>query len=93
MMLKKWDGEKIVYYLDNKKTKGVIISKSRFYEGEIENEEIAKLLALFDEIKNWQEPTKKGRFTYDDKAFVESLKKQFADKGQLSEKQLGSYVC
>lgn len=36
-IVKKWDGNKIVHYLDKEGSKGVIISKSRFYEGEIED--------------------------------------------------------
>ena len=39
-LIKKWNGNKIVYYIDDSNSKGIIISKSRFYEGEIEDDEI-----------------------------------------------------
>ena len=55
-----------------------------------QNKEIASLLSVFDEITEWNEPVKKGRFTYDDKAFAESLKTQFAEKGILSDRQLAA---
>ena len=55
-----------------------------------QNKEIANLLSVFDEITEWNEPVKKGRFTYDDKAFAESLKTQFAEKGMLSDRQLAA---
>lgn len=59
-------------------------------ENAAQNKEIADLLSLFDEVKEWNEPVKKGRFTYDDKAFAESLKTQFAEKGALSDRQLAA---
>ncbi|MCM8536845.1 MAG: type I DNA topoisomerase [Lentisphaeraceae bacterium] len=59
-------------------------------ENEEMNKEISAILALFDEVTEWNEPTKKGRFTYDDKEFATSLKTQFADKGALSERQIAA---
>lgn len=44
-------------------------------------------LAFLATVKNWAEPVKRGRFTYDDKSFCESLAKQFASGKTLSEKQ------
>ena len=59
-------------------------------ENAAQNKEIADLLSMFDEVTEWNEPVKKGRFTYDDKAFAESLKTQFAEKGALSDRQLAA---
>lgn len=59
-------------------------------ENEEMNKEISALLALFEEVTEWNEPVKKGRFTYDDKEFANSLKTQFADKGALSERQIAA---
>ena len=55
-----------------------------------QNKEITALLALFEEVKEWNEPTKRGRFTYDDKEFAASIKRQFAEKGNLSDRQLAA---
>lgn len=54
------------------------------------NEETAKLLALFDQVKEWAEPTKRGKRVYDDKEFVESITSQFKSKGQLSDRQVAA---
>ena len=59
-------------------------------ENAAQNKEISALLAVFDDITEWNEPVKKGRFTYDDKAFADSLKTQFAEKGALSERQVAA---
>ena len=59
-------------------------------ENAAQNKEISALLTVFDEITEWNEPVKKGRFTYDDKAFAESLKTQFAEKGALSDRQVAA---
>jgi DNA topoisomerase-1 len=48
----------------------------------------ANVLALFDAVSEWQPPQKRGRRTYDDREFVESLTTQFANKGALSPRQL-----
>jgi len=53
----------------------------------------AKTEALFKALENvtaWAEPVKRGRFTYDDKAFYQSLSKQFHGGRQLSDKQLSA---
>ncbi len=42
------------------------------------------------EVKQWDPPTEKGKRTFDDKAFYESLAKQFAQRGRLSPKQVGA---
>ncbi|MPM88544.1 hypothetical protein SDC9_135648 [bioreactor metagenome] len=46
----------------------------------------AGLFAAFDHV-TFEPPTKRGRFTYDDKKFVQSLKRQALDGKALSEKQ------
>lgn len=50
----------------------------------------SKLLALLDDIKTWREPTKRGKRTWDDKEFAESLRSQYGTKKQLSPRQLAA---
>ena len=45
------------------------------------------LLAALSEIKEWREPTKRGKRVFDDQAFVQSVSGQFARKGALSDRQ------
>ena len=52
--------------------------------------EIAGLLAHFENFKDWNEPTKKGKRIFDDKAFYLSLKDQFEKKNSLSYKQVAA---
>ncbi len=53
-----------------------------------ENEaEAAELLALFATVKTWKDPVKRGRTTYDDKAFFDSLSEQLQTRHYLSERQ------
>ena len=47
----------------------------------------AGLLAQLAQVKTWAPAEKRGRFTFDDKKFYQSLAKQFNEKKQLSEKQ------
>ena len=54
------------------------------------NKDTAKLIALFDQVKEWAEPTKRGKRVYDDKEFVESIASQFKSKGQLSDRQVAA---
>ena len=60
-------------------------------QSEADLERLKKVIGLADEIKEWAEPTKRGRFTYDDKKFVESITGQFADRSSLSEKQVAAF--
>ncbi len=53
-------------------------------------ERLKKTLAMADEIEKFNEPTKRGRRTYDDKEFVESLKRQLNEKGSLSDRQIAA---
>ena len=57
---------------------------------EKQSEEIRKLLALTQDIKEWSTPSQKGTRKFDEKAFVESLSNQFKQKGGLTNRQLYS---
>jgi DNA topoisomerase-1 len=48
------------------------------------------LLEALAEIKEWREPTKRGKRVFDDQSFVKSVSDQFARKGALSERQRGA---
>ena len=50
--------------------------------------DVAALLEQLGEVKEWAAPEKKGRFTFDDKKFFQSLNKQYSEKKSLSDKQL-----
>ncbi len=51
------------------------------------------VFALLDEVKEWTPPKKAGNRVYDDKGFVESVKKQMADgKKPMSARQLESLI-
>ena len=49
---------------------------------------IPELLNLMSGVTQWRPASKKGRKVYDDKAFVESLKEQYARRHSLSPRQL-----
>lgn len=52
------------------------------------NEAVKTFIELFPENIDWAPPTKRGRRTYDDRAFVESLREQAErDEKRLSDKQ------
>jgi DNA topoisomerase-1 len=53
---------------------------------------VARMLELANDVTTWEEPVKRGRRSYDDSAFVESLQKQFKQKGQLSDRQVNAYT-
>ncbi|MCK5802841.1 MAG: type I DNA topoisomerase [Lentisphaeria bacterium] len=52
--------------------------------------ELERLFALADGVDTWADPVKRGRRTYDDREFVESLRGQFATKGSLSDRQIAA---
>ena len=55
----------------------------------VEDPRIAQtLLAAFDAVTAWHPPTQRGKRTYDDHDFIESLKRQFASKGSLTLRQV-----
>ncbi|MCI5778694.1 MAG: type I DNA topoisomerase [Lentisphaeria bacterium] len=49
---------------------------------------VGELLAQLGQVKHWEPPAKKGRFTFDDRRFYQSLAKQYAEGRDLSVKQL-----
>ena len=51
---------------------------------------IPGLLALFDGVTEWRPSTKKGKKTYDDKVFVQSLSDQFERRHSLSTRQVAA---
>ena len=53
-------------------------------------EDTAELLNRLGEVKEWAAPEKKGRFTFDDRKFFQSLDKQYKEKKSLSDKQLAA---
>ncbi len=48
--------------------------------------------ALLESVREWKEPVKAGKRVYDDRAFVESVRKQFYAGKSLSVRQLDSLV-
>ena len=48
------------------------------------------LLAAMQNVKEWREPVKRGRKTYDDRDFIKSLQTQYAQRKSLTEKQSGA---
>ncbi len=54
------------------------------------DEQIKLLLGKLGQVTMWAEPVKRGRFTYDDKAFYQSIAKQFNDGKVLSDKQFAA---
>ncbi|NQU41119.1 MAG: type I DNA topoisomerase [Lentisphaerae bacterium] len=55
-----------------------------------EDEESGAILAGMIHVSEWNEPTQRGKRTYDDKAFYESLKGYYDRKKFLSERQRGA---
>jgi DNA topoisomerase-1 len=53
----------------------------------VEDKESGVLLGVLGKITEWREPVKKGKRTYDDKSFYESLNSQYASKKFLSVRQ------
>ncbi len=49
--------------------------------------ESGPLLEALTHVTQWREATTRGKFTYDDKAFYESLNKQFQTRHSLSDRQ------
>ena len=48
------------------------------------------LIAMMGEIKTWKDPVKRGKRTFDDKEFADSLAGQFAQKKSLSPRQVAA---
>jgi hypothetical protein len=53
-------------------------------------DEVAALLAALEKVTEWAPAERKGRRTYDDKAFYKSLSDQFNGGRKLSDKQLAA---
>jgi len=49
--------------------------------------ELQALIARLGKVAQWAPPAQKGKRTFDDKAFFESLSRQFAQRGRLSPRQ------
>ncbi len=52
-----------------------------------EDHESGPLLALMENVSEWNPPVQRGKREWDDKKFYESLKRQYAQKKSLSDKQ------
>ncbi|MFO7870092.1 MAG: type I DNA topoisomerase [Kiritimatiellia bacterium] len=53
----------------------------------LEDQESAPLLDALSRVQNWREPVKRGKKSFDDKSFYNSLLDHFSRKGFLSPKQ------
>jgi DNA topoisomerase-1 len=49
---------------------------------------VQRLLDLLGHVATWRPPVKRGKWTWDDQKFLESLRRQFAQRGGLSFKQV-----
>ena len=52
--------------------------------------DVTAALEILKQVTQWAEPVKKGRFTYDDKQFYDSIAKQYASGKALSPKQVAA---
>lgn len=52
--------------------------------------EIISMIQALQAVTAWAEPVKRGRRTFDDKEFFESVKSQFSDTGRLSPRQVAA---
>ena len=52
------------------------------------NPEVEQLLAQMANVTEWAEPVKKGKRTFDDKSFFESLQSQYGERKSLSSRQI-----
>ena len=57
---------------------------------QVEDNESGPLLELLVGIKEWREPTQRGKRVFDDKAFYESLSAQHGNRGFLTVRQRGA---
>jgi DNA topoisomerase-1 len=54
------------------------------------DEAVAAMLALLDGVKEWRPPSTRGKRTYDDREFADSLRRQFAERGQITDRQVSA---
>jgi len=52
--------------------------------------EAGAMLKMLSEVKEWAAPVQRGRYTYDDRKFYQSLAKQYSEGRSLSVKQLAA---
>ncbi len=50
-------------------------------------DETRDVLAALEQVKEWAEPVKRGRRTYDDRETVQSVREKFAADGQITQRQ------
>ncbi|MGN0866665.1 MAG: type I DNA topoisomerase [Oligosphaeraceae bacterium] len=55
-------------------------------------EQVQQLLTLTEAVRQWNPPVKRGKVSYDDKKFVDSLKEQWRKRGSLTERQLAAWT-
>ncbi len=55
-----------------------------------DTDRIKAVLQKLSEVKEWAQPTQKGRFAFDEKKFYQSISRQFADGKTLSAKQIAA---
>ena len=60
------------------------------FEEQVSDPSIPGLLALFDGLTRWRPPVKRGKRTYDDKEFIQSLADQYARRNMLSVRQVAA---
>jgi DNA topoisomerase-1 len=56
----------------------------------VEDPETGDLLDLLKHVTTWKDPVQRGKRTWDDHKFYESLRRQYKQKNSLSEKQVSS---
>jgi len=49
--------------------------------------ETGELLAVLEQVREWAEPVKRGRRTYDDREIVQSVREKFLSDGQITQRQ------
>ena len=64
------------------------VSKPVTISGNEGADDIAILLEKLSTVQNWEAPVQKGRYSFDDRKFFQSIDKQFKTKKQLSQKQI-----
>ena len=70
----------------------VLRELSNILRGGIKDPRVAPLLEQLSHVTQWAEPVKRGRFTYDDREFYESIAKQAASGRILSPRQVAALV-
>ncbi len=76
--------------LDNKDDIAQRFNIDQVADAPAEDTQSAPLIEALSQIKEWKPAVKRGRNTFDDSVFFNSLKKQFETKGTLSEKQIAA---